>query len=292
MTSTGRGGEPVIDLHTHSNVSDGTETPTELVEAAATAGVDVLAITDHDTVGGWAESADAAHRLGITLVRGIEISCSWRHASIHLLGYLTDPDDAALMTELARARDSRATRLRRMVELMAADGIPVTYAEVLAQVTPGATPGRPHIADALVANGTIAHRDDAFREWLGNDSKYYVTHYAPDPVRAVELVRAAGGVPVIAHPFTRTRGAGVSDALVERMYAAGLVGLEAYHRDHGPAEVARATQLAERLGLLVTGASDYHGEGKLNRLAENTTAPSVFETIEATSSGVTEVLRP
>ncbi len=290
--STGADAEQVIDLHTHSNVSDGTETPTELVQAAAAAGVDVLAITDHDTVGGWAEAAEAATRTGVTLVRGIEISCSWRYASIHLLGYLTDPDDDALMPELARARDSRATRLQRMVELMAADGIPVTYDEVLAQVAPGATPGRPHIADALVANGTIAHRDEAFRDWLTNDSRYYVSHYAPDPVHAVALVRAAGGVPVIAHPFTRTRGAGVTDDLVERMYAAGLFGLEAYHRDHGRAEVERAERLAKRLGLALTGSSDYHGEGKVNRLAENTTAPSVFEAIEAASSGVTEVLRP
>jgi predicted metal-dependent phosphoesterase TrpH len=196
------------------------------------------------------------------------------------------------MEELARARDSRSTRLERMVALMAADGIPLGYDEVLAQVGPDATPGRPHIADALIANGTIRHRDEAFRSWLGDDSPYYVGHYAPDPVRAVELVRAAGGVPVIAHPFTRTRSGDLDDALVERMRDAGLAGLEAHHRDHGPAEVARATALAERLGLLVTGSSDYHGEGKRNRLAENTTTPEVLDAIEAAASGATEVLRP
>jgi predicted metal-dependent phosphoesterase TrpH len=292
VRATGAGAEPVIDLHTHSSVSDGTETPAELVAAASAAGVDVLAITDHDTVAGWDEAADAARRQGVALVRGIEISCAWRYSSIHLLGYLTDPDDADLRHELARARDSRSTRLERMVELMAADGIPLTYAEVEAQVAPGATAGRPHIADALIANGTIRHRDDAFREWLGDDSPYYVGHYAPDPVRAVELVRAAGGVPVVAHPFTRTRSGGVDDQLVERMHAAGLVGLEAYHRDHGRAEVARATALAERLGLVLTGSSDYHGEGKRNRLAENTTSAEVLDAIEAASSGVTEVVRP
>jgi len=292
VRATGAGAGQVIDLHTHSLVSDGTETPTELVAAAAAAGVDVLAITDHDTVAGWGEAADAARHHGIGLVRGIEISCAWRYSSIHLLGYLTDPDDVPLTRELARARDSRSTRLERMVELMAADGIPVTYAEVEAQVTPGATAGRPHIADALIANGTIRHRDEAFREWLGDDSPYYVGHYAPDPVRAVELVRAAGGVPVIAHPFTRTRSGGLDDALVERMRAAGLVGLEAYHRDHGRAEIDRAAALADRLGLVLTGSSDYHGEGKRNRLAEHTTAPEVLDAIEAASSGVTEVLRP
>ena len=283
---------PVIDLHAHSAVSDGTETPTELVAAAAVAGVDVLAITDHDTVTGWDEAAAAAGDHGVALVRGIEISCAWRHSSIHLLGYLPDAGDRPLMEELARARDSRSTRLERMVALMAADGIPLGYDEVLAQVGPDATPGRPHIADALIANGTIRHRDEAFRSWLGDDSPYYVGHYAPHPVRAVELVRAAGGVPILAHPFTRTRSGGVDDALVERMREAGLAGLEVHHRDHGPEEVARATALAARLGLLVTGSSDYHGKGKRNRLAENTTAPEVLDAIEAGSSGATAVLRP
>ncbi|MEW1953875.1 PHP domain-containing protein [Terrabacter sp. NPDC080008] len=283
---------PVIDLHAHSSVSDGTESPAQLVASAAAAGIDVLAITDHDTVAGWDEASAAAREHGIALVRGIEISCAWRHTSIHLLGYLPDPGDRPLLEELARARDSRATRLERMVERMAADAIPLTYQEVLAQVAPGATPGRPHIADALIANGTIEHRDEAFRSWLGDDSPYYVGHYAPDPVRAVELVRAAGGVPVLAHPFTRTRSGAVDDHLVGRMRAAGLAGLEAYHRDHGPEEVAHATELAERLGLLLTGSSDYHGTGKRNRLGENTTTPEVLEAIEATASGVTEVLRP
>jgi len=283
---------PVIDLHTHSTASDGTDTPSELVAAAQQAGIDVLAITDHDTVAGWAEAEQAARHRGVTLVRGIEVSTAYGHASIHVLGYLTDPADETLMGELARARDSRATRLERMVDLMAADGIPITYPEVLRQVAPGATPGRPHIADALIANGTIRHRDEAFREWLTNESPYYVTHYSPDPVRACELVRRAGGVPVLAHPFTRTRGATVTDALIEQMYAAGLAGLEAFHRDHGPAEVARAEALARRLGLLVTGASDYHGVGKHNVLGEHSTQPEVLAAIEAQSSGVTPVVRP
>jgi predicted metal-dependent phosphoesterase TrpH len=179
-----------------------------------------------------------------------------------------------------------------MVERMAEGGIPITYPEVLARVAPGATPGRPHIADALIANGTIRHRDEAFAEWLHDKSPYYVHHYSLDPVEAVGLVRAAGGVPVIAHPFTRTRGEVVGDELVERMAAAGLVGLEAHHRDHGPDEVARAVELARRLDLVVTGASDYHGVGKLNRLAEFTTAPAALQRIEELSSGVTEVVRP
>lgn len=296
MTPTGSAAagqaRPVIDLHAHSSVSDGTETPAQLVAAAAAAGIDVLAITDHDSVAGWDEAAEAAQQHGVGLVRGIEISCAWRHTSIHLLGYLPAADDRPLLQELARARDSRSTRLERMVERMSADGIPLTYDEVLAQVAPGATPGRPHIADALIANGTLQHRDEAFRSWLADDSPYYVGHYAPDPVRAVELVRAAGGVPVLAHPFTRTRSGVVDDALVGRMREAGLAGLEAYHRDHGPAEVAHATELAERLGLLLTGSSDYHGTGKRNRLGEHTTTPEVLDAIEEASSGATAVLRP
>ena len=283
---------PVIDLHAHSNVSDGTESPTDLVEAAAASGIDVLAITDHDTVGGWEEAARAARRTGVALVPGIEVSCAIGGISIHLLGYLTDPDDAALTAELAHARDSRDTRLERMVERMAADGIPVTYEQVLAQVAPGATAGRPHIADALIANGTIRHRDEAFAEWLAEDSPYYVAHHAPHPVRAVELVRAAGGVPVIAHPFTRTRSRGADEALIEQMHAAGLAGLEAYHRDHGPEQVALAEAIAERLGLLLTGSSDYHGEGKLNRLGERTTRVEVLDAIEQASSGRTTIVRP
>ncbi|MCU1537767.1 MAG: hypothetical protein JWP82_2118 [Humibacillus sp.] len=296
MASEGRSGRGaaglVVDLHAHSTVSDGTDSPAGLVEAAAAAGVDVIAITDHDSVGGWAEAAEAARRTGTTLVRGIEVSCAVGSVSIHLLGYLTDPDDPDLMAELAHARDSRATRLERMVERMAADGIPLRYEDVLEHVAPGATAGRPHIADALIANGTISHRDEAFEELLAEDSPYYVSHHAPHPVRAVELVRAAGGVAVLAHPFTVTRNQGADEALVEQMQAAGLLGLEAHHRDHGPAEVARAERLADRLGLLLTGSSDYHGHGKRNRLGEHTTAPEVLDAIEAASSGVTPVLRP
>ena len=283
---------PVIDLHTHSSVSDGTETPTELVESARAAGIDVLGITDHDTVGGWAEAQSAARAHGITLVRGIEVTCREDSLSIHLLAYLTDPDDPALMGELAKARESRATRLERMVERMAEGGIRITYPEVLAQVAPGATPGRPHIADALIANGTIEHRDEAFREWLHDSSPFFVHHYSLDPVDAVRLVRAAGGVPVLAHPFTRTRGGVMSDDLIERMAGAGLGGIEAHHRDHGPEEVRHALDLASRLDLLVTGSSDYHGTGKRNRLAEFTTDPEALARIEALSSGVTEVSRP
>ncbi len=284
--------EPVIDLHTHSTASDGTDTPSELVIAARAAGVDVIAITDHDTVRGWDEADEAARTHGVGLVKGIEISCHFHGTSVHLLGYLTDPADPALGRELGLARTSRATRLERMVARMTADGIPITYEQVLAQVSPGATPGRPHIADALIAAGVIRHRDEAFTEWLHDRSPYYVGHYAIEPVRAVRLVRAAGGVPVLAHPFTRTRGTTIPDSLVVQLAEAGLAGLEAYHRDHGPEEVARAERLAAEHDLLLTGSSDYHGSGKRNRLGENTTRPEVLDAIIEQSSRVTEVVCP
>jgi 3',5'-nucleoside bisphosphate phosphatase len=278
-------GRVAIDLHTHSTASDGTEAPAVVVQRAVEAGVTTVALTDHDTTLGWDEAADAAREHGIRLVRGIEVSCSRRGKSIHLLAYLPDPDDAELVDELARARDSRDTRLDRMVALMAADGIPVTVESVRAEVEDGATAGRPHIADALVTAGVIEHRDEAFARWLGIGSPYYVAHYAPDPVRAIGLVRAAGGVPVVAHPWSGTRGRVVGDALVEELADAGLAGLEVHHRDHTPDAVRHLTALARSLGLLATGSSDYHGEGKLNRLGENTTSPAVLEAIEGLATG-------
>lgn len=280
-----------IDLHTHSTASDGTEAPAVVVAQAVAAGLGVVALTDHDTTLGWAEASDAARAHGITLVPGIEVSCSRRWRSIHLLAYLPDPQHPTLVAELARARDSRDTRLDEMVRLMAADGIPVTIESVRAEVEEGATAGRPHIADALVTAGAVEHRDEAFARWLGNDSPYYVSHYAPDPVHAVQVVRAAGGVPVIAHPWSGTRGRAVSDGLVEEMAAAGLAGLEVHHRDHDADAVRHLTDLAKALDLLVTGASDYHGEGKRNRLGEHTTTPAVLAAIEELATG-SPVVRP
>ncbi len=281
----------MIDLHAHSSASDGTESPAGLVASAVAAGLSALAITDHDTTLGWAGATDAARHAGLTLVPGIEVSCARGHRSVHLLAYLPDPDHPALVAELEQARDSRETRLDRMVEKMAAAGVPVSVEAVRAQVGPGATPGRPHIADALVRAGVVEHRDEAFARWLGDDSPYYVAHYAPDPVRAVEVVRAAGGVPVVAHPSSRTRTGTVGDDLIEELAAAGLAGLEVRHRDHAEADVRQLSALAEALGLFCTGSSDYHGAGKQNRLGENTTDPAVLEAIEAAATGVA-VVRP
>ena len=275
-----------IDLHTHSSVSDGTQAPAEVMASAVKAGLDVVALTDHDTVGGWDEAADAAESLGLGLVRGIEISCTRDGRSVHLLGYLTDPTDADLMAELAHARDARLTRMDRMVELMVADGIPITTEQVYAQLAPGATLGRPHLADALVASGVVADRTEAFAGWLHNESPYYVAHYAPDPVRAVELVVAAGGVALVAHPFTGRSARAVTPELIEDMASAGMLGIEVDHRDHDDAARAELRSLASDLGLITTGSSDYHGAGKPNLLGEHRTSATALEAILSAGSGV------
>ena len=278
-----------IDLHTHSNRSDGTTSPADVVAEASEAGLDVVALTDHDTTRGWDDAADAARRVGIDVVRGIEISCRHRGISIHLLAYLPAPE-GELFDEMERARESRVTRAERMVERLGRD-VPITYEQVLAQAGPDATIGRPHIADALVANGVVPDRSTAFEHLLSNSGPYHAGHYAIDPVRAVTLVRAAGGVPVMAHPFADVRGRVVDDAVIEEMIDAGLLGLEAHHRDHTPEQVRHARDLARTHDLLVTGSSDYHGDGKPNRLGENTTEPDQYERLVALATSAVGVVR-
>jgi len=267
-----------IDLHTHSSASDGTERPAELVRAAAAAGLDVVALTDHDTTRGWPE-AEQALPSGLRLVRGAEISCAYDGISLHLLAYLFDPAHAELAAEMAMALDDRVPRAKAIVAKLAAAGYPVTWELVLGQLQDGATVGRPHIADTLVAAGVVADRNGAFTTLLHDDGPFFVGHYYVDALRAVRLVRAAGGVPVFAHPAAATRGTTVGDDAIRAMAAAGLAGLEVDHRDNAPADRARLRALAGELGLLVTGASDYHGAGKDNRLGEHTTDPAVLEAL-------------
>lgn len=275
----------VIDLHTHSWCSDGTEPPAEVVRRAAGAGVGTVALTDHDVTTGWDEAAAAGREHGVVVVPGIEISCSWRGISVHLLAYLPDPDDPDLTAELARSRHSRDTRIQVMAERLAADGYPVTYEEVRAASPGEASLGRPHLADVLVANGRYPDREAAFAEVLASSSPYYVSHYAPGPVEAVELVVAAGGAAVMAHPFASKRGRVVAEQAIEDMVEAGMVGLEVDHRDHDRTDRDRAAALVRRLGLLRTGSSDYHGAGKPNLLGEHTTSPEEFERLLAATSG-------
>ncbi len=267
-----------IDLHTHSSASDGTEPPAGVVAAAAAAGLDVVALTDHDTTAGWDEAAAAATAHGVALVRGTEVSALSRGVSVHLLSYLQDPADPALAGLIAQTREARLHRGRAMVERLAED-LPITWDDVVAQQAPGTVVGRPHIADALVALGVVPDRTAAFADLLSARGRYYVPYYAPEAAEAVAAIRASGGVPVFAHPGADGRGRIVPDAVIADLAAAGLAGLEVHHRDHGPEQRARLTALAERLGLLVTGSSDYHGTGKENRLGEHTTAPEVLDAI-------------
>ncbi|WP_298456037.1 PHP domain-containing protein [uncultured Cellulomonas sp.] len=279
----------LIDLHAHSTASDGTDAPAGVVRAAAAAGLDVVALTDHDTTAGWDEATAEAHASGVTVVLGSEISARWDGISVHLLSYLQDPDHPALLAEMERTRQARLVRARTMVALLEED-YGLTWDEVMAQTGADATVGRPHIADALVARGVVTDRSAAFATLLVPSSRYYVPHYAPDAVDAVAAIRVAGGVPVFAHPGADVRGRVVPDAAVEQLVAAGLAGLEVHHRDHSPQQVARLTALADRLGLLVTGSSDYHGDGKPNGLGERSTAPDVLDRIA--EQGTTAVVRP
>jgi predicted metal-dependent phosphoesterase TrpH len=278
-----------IDLHTHSTASDGTGAPGQVVAEAAAAGLDVVALTDHDTTTGWPQAAAAARDHGIALVRGTEVSARAYGISIHLLSYLQDPTHPALTVELDRTRDARLHRARAIVDLLAVD-VPITWDDVLEHSRDAVVVGRPHIADALVALGVVPDRDTAFRHLLSAAGPYHVPHYAPDGPDAVRAIRAAGGVPVFAHPGADARGRIVPDRVFDRLAAAGLGGIEVDHRDHSPAQRERLTAIADRLGLFVTGSSDYHGAGKANRLGENLTAPEVLAVIE--EQGSTEVVRP
>jgi predicted metal-dependent phosphoesterase TrpH len=290
-----------IDLHVHSAASDGTVPPGELMRVAAGAGLDVVALTDHDTVAGWAPAV-AALPPGLTLLRGIEISARWHPEGapeqadpamrpagpvgaigLHLLAYLPDPDHPELAAALARVRTNRLTRGERMVDLLRAGGIDVTWDEVLADAA-GAPVGRPHLAHALIRRGLVSTVSEAFApDWLGR--RFRVPKEDLEVFEALRLVRAAGGVPVFAHSQAHQRGRVVPDAVIERMAAAGLAGLEADHPDHGPAERAHVRELADRLGLFVTGSSDFHGTNKTVQLAANTTDPAVYERIVATATG-------
>ena len=282
----------IADLHTHSNASDGTETPTELLRSAAAAGLDVVALTDHDTTRGWDEAVGALGGLGapLQLVLGAEISCVIDGVNLHLLAYLFDRTHAELTTEMANALDDRIPRAKAIVGKLADAGHPISWESVMAQVGDGATVGRPHIADALVAAGVVPDRAGAFDELLHDGSPFFVGHYYVDALKAVRMVREAGGVPVFAHPAASKRGEIVSDAAIVAMAEAGLAGLEVDHRDNPTEARERLRGLAKELDLLVTGASDYHGTGKENRLGENTTDPEVVKALLAQASGVTQVL--
>ncbi|MEV4253593.1 PHP domain-containing protein [Spirillospora sp. NPDC049652] len=273
-----------IDLHTHSSVSDGTRPPAEVVRRAAAAGLDVVALTDHDTTRGWDE-ARAALPPGLEFVPGIELSCALGGRSLHLLGYLFDPDDPALDAELARLQESRDGRGREMVARLRELGSSVTVEQV-ERIAAGARIGRPHIARAMVEAGTVASMDEAFTaDWIGTDGRANVSRYALDPVEAIRLVRDAGGVSVLAHPRVRRGGYVFDDEVIGRLAAAGLDGVEVDHPGHEPDDRAALRVLAARLGLAATGSSDDHGELSGDRIGCETTDPKAFERLVARAGG-------
>jgi predicted metal-dependent phosphoesterase TrpH len=282
-------GDVRIDLHTHSTVSDGTDSPADVVRLAAAAGLDVVGLTDHDSTAGWMEAAQVAQAAGIALVRGAEISAHIGPISVHILAYLHDPTHPDLIAEVAHTRAARLDRAHAMVARIAAD-YPLTWEDVAAQASGEATIGRPHIADALVAKGMVADRSAAFVEILRPGGPYYVPHAAPDAATAVSAILAAGGVPVFAHPRARMRGRIVTDDDIAALAGAGLAGLEIEHRDHAAEDRAHLAGLAADLGLFATGSSDYHGAGKPNRLGEHTTSAAALA--EIAERGALEVLWP
>lgn len=271
----------MIDLHTHTTCSDGTDSPFALVKKALAAGVTTLAITDHDSTAGWDEAVSAIQPQ-IELVLGAEVSCLTTDGiSVHMLGLLFNGEDSEIQQMLADSRDTRLPRMRKMVELLSADGINISLDDVYRATPEGATVGRPHLADALVANGVVASRDEAFLDLLNNSSKYYVTHAAPTPEDAIRTIRRAGGVAVIAHPFASRRGQTITAATFADLVAAGMNGIEVHHRDQNTHEQETLTSIAQELNLVITGSSDYHGTGKLNGLAENTTNQAQWELLES-----------
>jgi predicted metal-dependent phosphoesterase TrpH len=267
-----------IDLHVHSNASDGTDDPAEVMRRAAVADLDVVALTDHDTQAGLAE-ARAALPDGLTLVPGMELSCQLNGRSVHLLGYLFDQEDPALCAETSQIRDDRTYRARAMVDRMRDLGADVTWEQVAA-IAGGAVVGRPHLARALAASGAVATPADAFTaDWIADGGRAFVDRYAPDLDRAVGLVRAAGGVPVLAHP--RSPGYEIPDEVIAALAGAGLCGIEVFHFDHDQSQRLRLTQLARSLNLIMTGGSDDHGSFNCHGLGSETTPPEEYERLLA-----------
>ena len=271
----------MIDIHTHTTCSDGTDSPRELVNKAIVQGLEVLGITDHDTTAGWTEAIETL-RGSLQLALGSEISCLTNDGvSVHMLGLLFDPEHEEMQRVLEETRDGRLPRMRKMIEKMRAEGMDISIEDVEQAMPTGATMGRPHLADALVAKKIVKSRDEAFVDLLHNESRFYVSHAAPTPVEAIALIRRAGGVAVIAHPFASHRGQILKPEDFSELVAAGLNGIEVDHRDQNPDERAMLRTIAHELDLVITGSSDYHGTGKLNSLAENHTHREQWEKLES-----------
>lgn len=278
-----------IDLHTHSTVSDGTDSPAELVQVAAQAGLAAVALTDHDTTAGW-DAAIEALPPGLTLVPGAELSCVSHHdgprgISVHLLAYLFDPASPPIVEEQRRLRLERRTRLRAMAERMAADGLPVDADEIMGLLPADSPAGRPHLAQALVRAGLVTTVDEAFAEYLGNGRGYYLPRQDTPVEEAIAMITAAGGVTVIAHPFARSRGRIVSTEALVKLAEAGLTGIEVDHPNHDEETRVELRGLVRELGLVPTGSSDYHGTNKTIPIGAETTPPESLEALIDKASG-------
>ena len=272
-----------IDLHAHSAASDGTDPPAEVMRRARAAGLDVIALTDHDTLAGHDE-ARAALPAGLQLVTGMELSARLDGHSVHMLSYLPSGASPELAAECEAIREDRVRRARAMVDRLRELGVNITWQQV-AEIAGDATIGRPHIARAMVAAGAIRDPRDAFTpEWIGAGGRAYVSRYALAPARAIALVRDSSGAVVLAHPGAASRGWRLGDEAIAAMAADGLAGLEIDHPDHPPAERDRLRRLAASLGLLATGGSDDHGTLTGHRLGAETTSPEVFEQLMAAAA--------
>ncbi|GAB7387482.1 PHP domain-containing protein [Bacillaceae bacterium] len=244
------------DLHTHTTASDGTRRPRENVRLAKAAGLRAVAITDHDTVGGIAEALAAGRETGIEVVPGIEISTLHEGQDVHVLGYYVDFRDERFLERLSELRGTRDLRNRMMVEKLRELGIEITLDEVYARRREErGNVGRPHIAEVLVEKGIVGSLEEAFDVYLGKGGKAYVTPPRIAPQEAIDLIRQAGGVPVLAHP-----GVYGDDGMVEKLIRYGLAGIEVFHPDHDEEDEARYRRMAERYGILLTAGSDFHGE--------------------------------
>ncbi|MGJ0387670.1 PHP domain-containing protein [Microbacterium sp. CGR1] len=272
------------DLHMHSNQSDGTESPADVVRQAQRFGVRTMALTDHDRTTGWDEAAATTAELGMTFIPGMELSAKHEWRSVHVLGYLFDPLDGALIAETDRIRGDRIGRAERIVRSIGRD-YDLSWEDVLAQTTLHATVGRPHIADALVARGIVRDRTEAFDGILHPREGYYEPHYAPDPLTAVRLITDAGGVAIIAHPVTVGRDRMMPVPFIETLIAAGLGGFEIDHRENTESGKKTLRAIVEKHDLIVTGSSDYHGTGKPNLPGENTTSDEMVARLIERATG-------
>jgi predicted metal-dependent phosphoesterase TrpH len=247
-----------VDLHVHSNVSDGKYSPEEIVARAAGLGLEFLSVTDHDTIDGIVPAIRAAGAFpGLTFIPGVEISTDVPDGEVHVLGYFIDYTDKELGAALKRFRESRQGRARGMVDKLRQLGIDIDWRRVQ-EIAGEGTIGRPHIARAMLEKGYIDSFLEAFDKYIGRDGPAYVEREKMMPEEAVALVLRSGGLPVMAHPFTAPE----PEAMVVRLKAVGLVGIEAYYKDNTEEDTAALIRLAEKYGLIVTGGSDYHGLGE------------------------------